>query len=55
MQPMTKDEINAYIDSRPGWVILTTLGRTACPTRSPSATSASATTSTSAGATARRR
>ena len=31
MQPMTKDEINAFIDSRPGWVILTTLGRDGVP------------------------
>ena len=31
MQPMTKDEINAYIDSRPGWVILTTLGKDGVP------------------------
>jgi nitroimidazol reductase NimA-like FMN-containing flavoprotein (pyridoxamine 5'-phosphate oxidase superfamily) len=26
MQPLTKDEIHAYLDSRPGWIILTTIG-----------------------------
>jgi nitroimidazol reductase NimA-like FMN-containing flavoprotein (pyridoxamine 5'-phosphate oxidase superfamily) len=31
MQPMTKDEIDDYLDSRPGWIILTTLGRSGVP------------------------
>jgi nitroimidazol reductase NimA-like FMN-containing flavoprotein (pyridoxamine 5'-phosphate oxidase superfamily) len=31
MQPMTRDEIHAFIDSRPGWVILTTLGKDGVP------------------------
>lgn len=28
---MTPDEVNAYLDSRPGWVILTTVGRDGYP------------------------
>jgi len=28
---LTKDEIHAYLDSRPGWIILTTLGRDGAP------------------------
>jgi nitroimidazol reductase NimA-like FMN-containing flavoprotein (pyridoxamine 5'-phosphate oxidase superfamily) len=28
---MTPDEVNAFLDSRPGWVILTTIGRDGYP------------------------
>ena len=28
---LTKDEIHAYLDSKPGWIILTTIGRDGMP------------------------
>lgn len=28
---LTKDEINTYLDSKPGWIILTTVGRDGMP------------------------
>ena len=28
---LTKDEINNYLDSKPGWIILTTIGRDGMP------------------------
>jgi PPOX class probable F420-dependent enzyme len=28
---MTNDEVNAFLDSRPGWIILTTIGRDGYP------------------------
>ncbi len=31
MQPLTKDEIKTYLDSKPGWIILTTIGRDGMP------------------------
>ena len=31
MQPLTKDEIHAYLDSKPGWIMLTTIGRDGVP------------------------
>ena len=29
--PMTPDEVNAFLDSRPGWIVLTTIGRDGYP------------------------
>ena len=31
MQPLTKEEAHAFLDSRPGWIILTTVGRDGFP------------------------
>ena len=29
--PMTPDEVNAFLDSRPGWIVLTTIGKDGYP------------------------
>ncbi len=31
MQPLTKEETHAFLDSRPSWIILTTIGRDGFP------------------------
>ena len=31
LSTLTKDEINNYLDSKPGWIILTTIGRDGMP------------------------
>ncbi|HTE84642.1 MAG TPA: pyridoxamine 5'-phosphate oxidase family protein, partial [Dehalococcoidia bacterium] len=28
---LTKDEVHAYMDSKPGWIVLTTIGRDGFP------------------------